>query len=111
MMQKIFKLLITPQKLMGLYKILKDGEIIESPEPGEYAGYKREKIFGTLDCKSGMLMRKESRVFFHTLEDAIREGYRPCKKCRPLDQDGFESIQHLLSYVRLEEFYTGGSRK
>lgn len=45
---------------MNLYKILKEGEIIESPMPGEYAGYKKGKIFGRLDCKSGMRMKKEN---------------------------------------------------
>ncbi len=96
---------------MKLYKILKDGETVESSEPGEYVGYKREEIFGTLDCKSGMLMKKESRVFFHTLEDAVREGYRPCKSCRPLDQEGFESIPHFIPYATLEEFYNRDSHK
>ena len=60
---------------MKLYKILKKGKIIESEIPGTLAGYKIGKIFGRLDCKSGMgMMKKENRVFFHTLEDAVNEG-------------------------------------
>jgi len=70
---------------MKLYKILKDGEIIDSEIPGQYAGWKSGKIFGRLDCKSGMRMKKENRVFFYSIEDAINEGYRPCKNCNPLD--------------------------
>jgi hypothetical protein len=66
------------------YKILKDGKIIESSVPGKYAGYKKDKIFGRLVCKSGMRMKKENRVFFLTWEDAINEGYRPCKNCKPV---------------------------
>ncbi len=66
------------------YKILKNGKIILSDIPGKYAGYKLGKIFGRLDCKSGMRMKKENRVFFLTWDDAIREGYRPCKNCRPI---------------------------
>ncbi len=90
---------------MKLYSILKVGEIIKSEIPGEYAGWASGKIFGRLDCKSGMRMKKENRVFFHNLEDAVNKGYRPCKKCRPLDEEGFEQIQHLVPYKTLEEFY------
>ncbi len=90
---------------MKLYKILKDGKIIESPTPGEYAGYKKGKIFGRLDCKTGMRMKRENRVFFHTLEDAVREGYRPCMNCRPIDEEDFERIRHLIPKETLEEFY------
>lgn len=90
---------------MKLYSILKQGEIIQSKIPGEYAGWAPGKIFGRLDCKSGMRMKKENRVFFHTLEDAVNELYRPCKKCRPLDEDGFEKIKHMVPYGTLKEFY------
>ncbi|HII15800.1 MAG TPA: metal-binding protein [Nanoarchaeota archaeon] len=90
---------------MKLYKVLKNGEIMESPVPGQYAGYKRGKIFGRLGCKSGMRMKKENRVFFHTLEDAVREGYHPCMNCRPIDEKDFENIKHLVPEKTLEEFY------
>jgi methylphosphotriester-DNA--protein-cysteine methyltransferase len=66
------------------YKILKNGQTILSDVPGTYAGWKPGKIFGRLTCKSGMKMRKESRVFFLTFADAVYEGYMPCKKCNPL---------------------------
>ena len=67
-----------------IYRVLKDGKIIESKIPGKYAGHRPEKIFGRLDCPSGLRkMRKENRVFFLTWEDAIAAGYRPCKICKP----------------------------
>lgn len=66
-----------------IYKILKDGEITESKTPGRYAGWRPGKIFGRLDCASGKQMKKENRVFFHTWEEAVAQGYRPCKNCRP----------------------------
>ncbi|MEI6731349.1 MAG: Ada metal-binding domain-containing protein [archaeon] len=91
---------------MKLYKILKKGKIVESEIPGKYGGYKPRKIFGRLDCKSGMRMKKENRVFFHTLEDAVMEGYRPCGNCRPLDEKEFERIRHFVpQYSSLREFY------
>lgn len=91
---------------MKLYIVLKDGEFVESFLPGEYAGNKTHKIFGRLDCKTGeKLMKKENRVFFHSLEDAVKEGYRPCKNCQPINEEDFERIKHLVPYKTLEEFY------
>ena len=91
---------------MTIYNILKDGYQVESNIPGEYAGWAPGKIFGRLTCKSGMRMKKENRVFFHSLEDAVNEGYRPCKKCKPLNQDDFEKIKHLIpEYPTLDSFY------
>lgn len=66
------------------YKVLVDGKLVASRKPGRYAGHRPKKIFGRLDCASGKrLMRKENRVFFLAYADAIAQGYRPCKKCRP----------------------------
>jgi hypothetical protein len=67
-----------------LYRVIKDGKEILSPIPGRFAGWRQGKIFGRLDCESGKrLMKKENRVFFLTYADAIKAGYRPCKKCKP----------------------------
>lgn len=52
-----------------------------------------------------MRMKKENRVFFHTLEDAVREGYRPCNNCKPIDEEEFGKIRHLVPYKTLYEFY------
>ena len=88
-----------------LYRILKNRKITTSPIPGKYAGYKRGKIFGRLDCISGMRMKKENRVFFHTIEDAVSQDYRPCKNCRPLNEDDFKKIKHLVPEKNLQDFY------
>jgi methylphosphotriester-DNA--protein-cysteine methyltransferase len=93
-----------------LYKILKDGETIRSPIPGEYAGWRPGKIFGRLDCKSGMRMKKENRVFFHTLEDAVTQGYRPCNNCKPIGEEEWEQIKHLVPEKTLQEFYNRGKK-
>jgi len=89
-----------------MYKILKEGKIIESSTPGEYAGWSPGKIFGRLDCKSGMRMKKSNRVFFHTLEDAVVQEYRPCMNCRPMTEEDFERVNHLIpQYSTLNDFY------
>ena len=96
---------------MKPYKILKYGEIIGSRKKGTLAGWGPGKVFGTLNCKSGMRMKKEHRVFFHTLEDAVMEGYRPCKNCRPIGEEDFTRIRHLVpEYKTLQEFYNRDKR-
>jgi methylphosphotriester-DNA--protein-cysteine methyltransferase len=90
---------------MKQYQLLKNGEFYLSNVAGEYAGWGPGKIFGRLDCKSGMRMKKENRVFFLDLEDAVREGYRPCKKCKPIDEIDFARIKELTEYSCLEDFY------
>ena|SRR3989344_7567335 len=91
---------------MRIYTILKCGEFVKSPMAGDYAGWGPGKIFGKLNCTSGAIMKKENRVFVHTLEDAVQEGYRPCKNCKPIDKDDFARIQHLVPiYGNIDEFY------
>jgi methylphosphotriester-DNA--protein-cysteine methyltransferase len=91
---------------MKLYRILEDGEIIESKVKGKYAGNKNLKVFGTLGCKSGKIkLKKENRVFFHIMKNAILEGYRPCKVCRPMDEKDFDKYKEIIPYKTLDEFY------
>lgn len=46
-----------------------------------FAGNKRLKIYGLLNCSSGKRMKKENRIFFNFEEQAIAAGYRPCGHC------------------------------
>jgi hypothetical protein len=39
------------------------------------------KIYGKLNCRSGKRMKKENRVFFGSIKEAIEEGFRPCGHC------------------------------
>lgn len=66
-----------------MWKVWKRGKIISSAHPGNYAGITTMKIFGRLDCKSGMRAKKKNRIFFHFWEDAVEAGFRPCKNCKP----------------------------
>lgn len=75
-----------------IYRIMRgDRQIIESAKKGIYAGWNggqtKRRIFGRLDCKSGMRMKKENRVFFLTWDDAINAGFKPCKICKPTPSD------------------------
>lgn len=74
---------------MKQYQLLdENGNVYLSSEPGLLGGYRRQKIYGVLDCKSANRMIAKGkyvkhRVFFKDEETAIKTGYRPCAKCMP----------------------------
>jgi methylphosphotriester-DNA--protein-cysteine methyltransferase len=47
------------------------------------AGNSRLKIYGLLCCASGKRMKRQNRVFFVSLKEALQNGYRPCGHCLP----------------------------
>ncbi|WP_310107210.1 Ada metal-binding domain-containing protein [Algoriphagus sp. 4150] len=46
-----------------------------------FGGNRKLKIYGTLACRSGKRLKRESRVFFFSEEEALQYGYRPCSHC------------------------------
>ncbi|MBA3828227.1 MAG: metal-binding protein [Taibaiella sp.] len=38
-------------------------------------------IYGRLNCKSGKRMKKGNRVFFASVQEAVDNGFRPCRHC------------------------------
>jgi len=46
-----------------------------------WAGNKRGKVYGRLDCTSRKQMLRKNRIFFKTETEAIRSGFRPCGHC------------------------------
>jgi methylphosphotriester-DNA--protein-cysteine methyltransferase len=46
-----------------------------------FAGNRKLKIYGHLNCASGKKMRAMNRVFFASESDAKSMGYRPCGHC------------------------------
>ncbi len=61
-----------------LHQKIKKGNIV-------FGGNRKLKIYGTLQCKSGKIMKRKNRVFFNTLEEAQNLGYRPCGHCLKTD--------------------------
>lgn len=82
-------------KKTKLYRILKNKSFLLTLIPGRYAGNTTHKIFGRLDCKSGMRTFKENRVFFANWEDTIAAGYKPCERCKPLYSDKYQEQETL----------------
>ncbi|MDQ3799340.1 MAG: metal-binding protein [Acidobacteriota bacterium] len=63
-----------------------DGKPYKSAAKGTLGGHRRDKIYGTLDCKGAkMWIAKghyvKQRVFFSDEATAIAAGYRPCSGC------------------------------
>lgn len=46
-----------------------------------FAGNRKLKIYGLLNCASGKRMKKQNRVFFVSETEALENGYRPCGNC------------------------------
>ncbi|TMM59210.1 metal-binding protein [Maribacter algarum] len=50
-----------------------------------FGGNKKLKIYGRLDCKSGLRMKRENRVFFISEKEALINKYRPCGHCMKME--------------------------
>lgn len=60
-----------------------------------WAGNRKLKIYGKLNCKSGKRMKNQNRVFFQNEQEAITLGFRPCGHCMRLE---------YLNWKRLKVF-------
>lgn len=49
-----------------------------------FLGNKDSKIFHKADCKLAAKMKDANKVTFAAAADATKEGYKPCKVCKPL---------------------------
>jgi len=65
-----------------------NGKTYQSPTIGTLGGHRKDKIYGTLDCKGatrwiakGFYVKQ--RVFFADEQTAIAAGFRPCANCLP----------------------------
>lgn len=43
------------------------------------------KIYGKLNCPSGKRMKRENRIFFSSVKEAVKNGFRPCGHCLKAD--------------------------
>ena len=48
-----------------------------------YIGNANSHIFHKSDCGSANKMKEENKVFLKSRDEAISEGYTPCKRCNP----------------------------
>jgi AraC family transcriptional regulator of adaptative response/methylated-DNA-[protein]-cysteine methyltransferase len=67
-----------------------------------FTGVRTTAIFCRPSCRARK-PRPENVEFFATARDAMREGYRPCLKCRPLESGGAPGwVAKLLAAVERE---------
>jgi len=59
----------------------------------EVTGYRTTSIYCLPGCSAGRRTKPENRVCFDSREEAIANGYRACKICRP---DGFDPKPEIL---------------
>jgi AraC family transcriptional regulator of adaptative response/methylated-DNA-[protein]-cysteine methyltransferase len=66
-----------------------------------YAAVKTTGIFCRSSC-TAKKPKKENVEFFETTRDALINGYRPCKVCRPLEKAGAlpQGIQDLMNELK-----------
>ena len=48
-----------------------------------YVGNQKTKTFHWWNCQSVKSMSDNNKVYFHTREEAIADGYKPCGSCNP----------------------------
>lgn len=63
------------------FKRSKQLKSLITKEAIQFAGNRKLKIYGTLNCSSGKRMKAENRVFFKSADEAVLDGYRPCGHC------------------------------
>ena len=61
----------------------------------QFGGNIPQKIYGTLQCKSGKRLKKGNRIFFSSKEEAIAAGYRPCGNCMKADYIKWKSNNNI----------------
>ena len=59
---------------VSLRRMIRDGRLT-------FAGNRRLKIFGRLDCRAGRRLARWNRVFFGSHSEAEGLAYRPCVRC------------------------------
>ena len=67
-----------------------------------FYGVKTTGIFCRAGCSS-RLPKPENTVFFDTSDDALKSGFRPCKRCRPLSSVPDEKMELCVSICRIIE--------
>ena len=67
-------------------------------------GVKTTGIFCRPTCTARKPKQKNVE-FFKSTHEALMHGYRPCRKCRPINQEEFERIKDSTRYNSLDEFY------
>ena len=65
-----------------------------------YYAVKTTGIFCRPSCKAKAPLKKNT-IFFDNIEDALKDGFRPCKMCRPdLNETAYEPNKELIERAK-----------
>ena len=53
------------------------------PASARYVASKNSEPFHVPSCKWAQRISKENAAYYSTRDDAIKDGHRPCKVCKP----------------------------
>ena len=67
----------------GSYLSRSATSVSEMPTSHTYVGNKGTKKFHEPSCSSVSDMKDKNKVILDSREEAIKKGYKPCKKCNP----------------------------
>lgn len=82
----------------------------ESADGQFFVGVKTTGIYCRPSCRSRQPLRKNVE-FFRAAKDAVKAGYRPCKRCRPDEIDPRRNLDRMLIQAcRLLEAGEGGAQ-
>jgi methylphosphotriester-DNA--protein-cysteine methyltransferase len=69
------------RRLKAIFKRLRQQNA--AAERPMYIGHKWRRVYHRQHCKWAMRIWRSSRRFLFTREQAMAEGFRPCKSCQP----------------------------
>lgn len=55
-------------------------------DPYPLVGNKNSRVYHYGTCESVSDMKEENKILFMTIEDAVEKGYKPCKRCLPIQK-------------------------
>ena len=67
-----------PQTILGSNTSVAHGE---ENNVYAYCGNKNSKVYHKLSCSSVKKTKEENKIYFKTLEECQKSGYKPCKMC------------------------------
>jgi O-6-methylguanine DNA methyltransferase len=76
------------------------------------SGCRTTKIYCRPDCPAGRRTKPENKIYFRSREEAIANGYRACKICKPEEEDKMPETFFLTRYHSpLGDYVLGSSKK
>ena len=77
-----------------------DGKSYQSTVKGQLGGYRKDKIYGRLDCPNALKWLAKGhyakqRVFFADEAVAKAAGYRRCARCMPVEYARWKSTAEV----------------